>query len=271
MPVNEAIEQACQTGILTAASLMMSAPATGDAIERARRLPNLGVGLHLVLVDGCPLLPSSAIPDLVGADGRFSTHFVRTGINIFFRSSTQRQVEAEIRAQFQAFQKTGLLLDHVNGHHHYHQHPTVLKIIIKLAREFNVRAVRVPYEPFLISWLARREGMLRRLTSALFQRHRTSRMKTMLKRANISYNDCMFGLNDSGHMNSSVLQQFLAHLPRGISELYCHPATSRWTGVDALPDSYVCEQEFEGLIDPVVIACLEKFNICKTTFTAAIV
>ena len=268
LPINSAIEAACSNGILTSASLMMKAPATADAVERARRLPQLGVGLHLVLVDGSPVLPPEAIPDLVGTDGRFSTRLVKTGVDIFFRASVQRQVKAEIRAQLEAFQKTGLPLDHVNGHHHFHQHPTVLAILIELAQEFNIKAVRVPYEPFMSSWRARREGFLKRLTSALFQLHRTSRMKAHLRRANIRYNDYMFGLNDSGRMDTSAVQQFLAHLPDGMSELYFHPATSRWTGLDAFPDDYLCEQEFEALIDPAVISCLNKFNLRNTTFTA---
>ena len=93
-------------------------------------------------------------------------------------------------------------------------------------------------------------------------------MKRLLKAANIRFNDYMFGLNDSGRMNSSVLQQFLAHLPEGMSEVYCHPATSKWGGIDNLPDNYLCEQEFEALVDPAIVACLHKFNIRKTTFTA---
>jgi predicted glycoside hydrolase/deacetylase ChbG (UPF0249 family) len=55
--VNEAVQRASREGILTAASLMMGAPATADAVRRARELPGLRVGLHLVLVDGVPLLP----------------------------------------------------------------------------------------------------------------------------------------------------------------------------------------------------------------------
>ena len=64
LPVNAAVEAAHRRGLLTAASLMVTAPAAADAIERARRLPRLGVGLHLVLVDGKPALPPEELPDL---------------------------------------------------------------------------------------------------------------------------------------------------------------------------------------------------------------
>jgi predicted glycoside hydrolase/deacetylase ChbG (UPF0249 family) len=69
--VNEAVERAHTTGILTAASLMVSGEAVEDAVERARRLPDLGVGLHVVLADGVPVLPPEQVPALVGPDGRF--------------------------------------------------------------------------------------------------------------------------------------------------------------------------------------------------------
>jgi len=59
--VNDAVEVAHRGGVLTAASLMVSAPAAADAVERARRMPSLRVGLHLVLVDGRPVLPASAV------------------------------------------------------------------------------------------------------------------------------------------------------------------------------------------------------------------
>jgi hypothetical protein len=84
LPVNDAVEQAHTHGILTAASLLTGAPACDDAVERARRLPQLGVGLHLALVDGRPVLPCDQVPGLVGTNGRFSTDPVRFGTELFF-------------------------------------------------------------------------------------------------------------------------------------------------------------------------------------------
>jgi predicted glycoside hydrolase/deacetylase ChbG (UPF0249 family) len=66
--INAAIEQGSRHGVLTAASLMVAAPAAEDAVRRARALPGLAVGLHVVLADGTPILPPDALPDLVGPD-----------------------------------------------------------------------------------------------------------------------------------------------------------------------------------------------------------
>jgi len=83
---------------LTAASLMVAAPAAADAVKRARRLPNLRVGLHLVLVESWPALPPQDVPDLVDASGRFRTDMARFGLDIALRPRVQRQLATEITA-----------------------------------------------------------------------------------------------------------------------------------------------------------------------------
>src|ERR1700761_9420351 len=72
--VNEAVERAHQDGILSTASLMVGAPEAADAVVRARRLPGLRVGLHLVLIDGDAVSPPATIPALVGQKGHFDAH-----------------------------------------------------------------------------------------------------------------------------------------------------------------------------------------------------
>src|SRR5437870_9981369 len=68
--VNAGIVEAHVRGILTSASVFANAPATDEAIRLARRIPTLGVGCHLALVDGDPVLPSSELPTLAPG-GRF--------------------------------------------------------------------------------------------------------------------------------------------------------------------------------------------------------
>jgi hopanoid biosynthesis associated protein HpnK len=266
LPVNDAVEAAHRGGILTAASLMVTAVAAADAIERAKRLPRLGVGLHLVLVDGRPALPPGEIPDLVGADGRFSSDLWRTGVKIFCSTAARRQAEAEIRAQLAAFRDTGLALDHVNAHHHFHQHPTILAILLKLAPEFGIGAIRVPREPPLLAWRATRTGLARRLATWLFQARRTARMARRLDAAGIRCNDRMLGLGDSGQMRTERVRGYLAALPEGVSELYFHPAVSRWDGPDAWPDDYDGPAEFAALMDPTARALIAARGIEMTRF-----
>src|SRR5436305_10325340 len=90
--VNDAVEIAHQRGILTAASLMMAGAAAQDAVTRAHKLPRLRVGLHVVLVEGSPVLPPDRVPALVDAKGTFRSDMTRLGIAIALRREVRRQL-----------------------------------------------------------------------------------------------------------------------------------------------------------------------------------
>jgi len=115
LAINEAVEQAFTGGVLTAASLMVGQPASGDAVERARRLPGLRVGLHVTLTGARPTLAPQRLPDLVDAAGRLPVNLAALGWRLAASPRARRQAEQEIGAQFQAFADTGLALDHANG------------------------------------------------------------------------------------------------------------------------------------------------------------
>ncbi len=237
---------------------MMGGSATADAVARARRLPSLGVGLHVVVVRGRAVLPHAAIPDLAGPGGDLKIGLVKAGFSFFFLPAVRRQLEAEIRAQFEAFRETGLRLDHVNAHNHMHLHPTVLGIILALGRGYGAKAVRLPYEPFLASWRASREGFLRRLGFSLFLLPWISAMKWRIRRAGMRCNDYMFGMHDSGRLTEDRVLCFLSNLPQGITEMHFHPATRR--PADANP-AYAYEKEFEALMSPRVAKAVREAGI----------
>jgi len=267
LPVNEAVERANRDGILNTASLMVGGAAVDDAVARARRLPSLRVGLHLVLVRGQPVLPPERIPDLVGPDGHFSTRLVRAGFRYFFLPSVRAQLAAEIRAQFERFRDTGLPLDHVNTHNHMHLHPTILGLILKVGRDFGLRAVRLPHEPFGASWRGTRDGLLRRVANDLLLRILIASHRRRMTRAGIAFNDYMFGMNDSGAMDRERLVGFLRNLPDGVSEIYCHPATGPWPGMEAEARSYRFADELAALTDAAVRSALTAQRIEPTAFS----
>jgi hopanoid biosynthesis associated protein HpnK len=146
LEVNEAVERAHRAGILTAASLMVSGAAAADAVRRARRLPRLRVGLHVVLLEGAPTLDRALLARLVGADGRFPASAALQGARAFFSPGGRRQAAREIAAQFAAFHATGLALDHVDAHRHFQLHPVVAGEIIGQAARYPVGFVRCPRE-----------------------------------------------------------------------------------------------------------------------------
>ncbi|MGO4571665.1 hopanoid biosynthesis-associated protein HpnK [Microvirga sp. 2TAF3] len=261
--VNEAVEEAHRNGILTSASLMVTGEAAGDAIRRAHRMPQLGVGLHLTLISGPSALDQAHIPDLLAFGEQRVLHDApwRIGTRIALSHHVQRQVRAEINAQLQLFLRSGLTLDHIDGHWHFHQHPSIFDILIQEAASASVRpAIRVPREPVLPSWRAAgRRGFIRRGLSAAAHSALTMRMRRRLSDSGFVSNDWFFGLNDGGAMDRSRLLGIAAHLPPGITEIGMHPERGGPSGSPfAPPPSWRLADEFAALIDPEVVGVFSR-------------
>jgi len=204
---------------------MVGAPAAADAIARAHRLPRLRVGLHLVLLEGRPVLPAQQVPDLVDGDGRFRRNVLGFACEIFARPAVRRQVAGEIEAQFAAFRATGLALDHVNAHKHFHLHPTIAGELLAIGSRYGMRGLRVPHEP--VATLAEVKALappdyLTKLGLAPW----AASLRRRARRAGLTVSDSVFGLAWSGMMTEARLSGLLAHLPNGRSEIYLHPATA---------------------------------------------
>jgi hopanoid biosynthesis associated protein HpnK len=232
--VNEAVERGHREGIVTAASLMVAGDACHDAVGRARHLPGLGVGLHVVLVDGRSVLPPERIPALVGTDGQFHHDMVRAAFAIALSPPTREQMRAEVEAQFAAFAATGLRLDHVNAHKHFHLHPMIASAIVDIGPRYGMRAVRVPHER-AASWPTRWWSHV---------------LANRLRRAGLLVNDEVVGLRWSGAFDAARMRQALGDLPDGLTELYCHAASA-----DGYPGSaagYRYRDELAALLDPGV-------------------
>lgn len=247
--VNEAVEMAGRAGVLSCASLMVAEAAAVDAVRRAQALPNLRVGLHVVLADGHSVLSHARIPALVDATGRFDSRMFVRGIRFFALPAVRRQLEAEIRAQFEAFAATGLVLDHVNAHKHFHLHPTLLAMLLRIGRDYGLGGprvgMRVPAEPL---WAGHVSAILLAPFFALMKHH--------LRTAGVPYNDHVFGMAHSGAMSEDRLLRILARLPLGISEIYLHPATRSGTEIGASMNGYRHTDELEALMSPKVLAAI---------------
>ena len=253
--VNHAVELAARDGVLSTASLMVGGPAAADAVRRARALPGLSVGLHLVLADGWSVLPQRSIPALVDSQGRFGNNMVRDGVRFFALPAVRRQLEAEIRAQFQAFADTGLPLDHVNAHKHFHLHPTLLEMLLRIGGEFGVPAVRLPREP---AWVARRAGgpIAGPAVAGLLSPW-LAIMRRRLRAAGIVHNDYVFGMSDSGSMHEARLLEILGKLPPdGVTEIYLHPAVESGTAITASMSGYRHADELAALLSGKVRAAV---------------
>jgi chitin disaccharide deacetylase len=210
-------------------------------------MPSLRVGLHLVLVDGVPVLPPDAIPDLIDGDGRLRSNLAMAGLHIFFRPTVRRQLAAEINAQFAAFQATGLPLDHVNAHHHFHIHPAVASQILEIGRGYGMKALRAPWEPLSVLKRIENDGHYRRdwFVDPWIRSLKYRAAKNRVKTANH-----VFGLAWSGAVTERRMTGLLKNLPDGITEIYVHPASKNNFAGATLGYRYV--EELGALIAPAV-------------------
>jgi len=259
--VNEAIEEAFTRGLVTATSLMVAEPMATDAVERAKRLQGLRVGLHLVLVDGRPVLAPERVPDLVDSHGLFRQSLLRASISFLLSPAVRRQLAMEIEAQFDAFARTGLALDHVNAHRHVHLHPVVARLLLRIGARHGAKAMRVPVEPAPV--LAEIEAGSKARAPGVGAWAQLLRRR--FAAAGMTTPDQVFGLAWSGAMTSSRLAGLIAHLPEGLSEIYLHPAkTAYFAG--AAP-GYRYEEELAALTDPGVIEVARASGVQRGGFS----
>ena len=260
--VNEGVERAHREGILNTASLMIAGPAAADAVRRARLMPDLRVGLHVVVIEGRAALPGIC-PSLIDHAGWFPSDPLHVGVHYAISRSARRQLRAEIAAQFRAFRGTGLALDHANAHKHLHLHPVVARGIIDAGAEFGLRAMRIPSEPpATLLACGDRPG---RTAQVLYRWTRV--LRAQATRAGLRVNDHVFGLAWSGHMIAERLLTLAPHLPDGLTELYFHPAAWRDSRLDQFMPEYEHEAELAALTSPHVREALMKVGAVPATFT----
>lgn len=235
--INGAVLRAHQQGILTCASLMVNGQAFDHAVEIAKANPRLGVGLHLTLCCGRSTLGPEQIPDLINEDRTLPHSAVAAGFAYFFSRGLRPQLETEIEAQFDKFEKTGLRMDHVNGHLHFHLHPVVLPIVIQQAKKRDVKGIRLTY-PVEVEWKLGTGRWLYRTSHWRIFRTLSNQARVKLRKESMRHTDQVFGLLEDSRVTKDLVRRLLQRLPAGESELYSHPSLDEF------------EHEYEALVSP---------------------
>ena len=224
--VNQAIIESHERGILTSTSLMVSGQACAEAVNLAKNHPDLGVGLHLVLVCGQSVLPYDKIPHLVDRDGNFLDDPVKAGLIYQFNREARKELALEIRAQLEKFQETGLLMSHLDGHLHLHAHPVILGIIKELAAEFDLKVLRLPSEELNFTLAIDRSHFWTKLIwSQVFGQLRRHGER-LFKNTGIIIPDKVYGLLATGRISEDYLLQLIPQIQTEIAEIYAHPDCS---------------------------------------------
>jgi len=233
--VNRAIAELHAEGVLTSATLMARAARTDEAVAIALATPTLGVGCHVVLVDGEPALSARCdIPNLANArSGRFRSSLPGFLAWLFDDSQRRgqgdptagREIEAETAAQIALLQHRGrgLRLTHIDTHKHTHMFPAVLRPVLRAAKAAGIFAVRNPFEP---AWSIRATSgapWLRRAEVSLLRRVFEPEFRRIVAEEGCKTTDGAMGVLATGTLDSATVNSLLRQMPPGTWELVTHP------------------------------------------------
>ena len=219
--VNRAIAELATGGAVRSATLMADGAAFQDAVGRSSACSALGVGCHVVLVDGTACAHPSTIPTLARRDGTLRSSLVRFIADLQRGRIAEAEIEAEAVAQIIRLQAAGLTVSHVDTHKHTHLFPRVARPLLRAAMRCGVRAIRNPFEQ---AWSASltRGPLLRKLeVSAL--RAFQQRFDQLRRASGLASTDGSIGVSATGHLDGENLRRLLDAAPAGTWELVCHP------------------------------------------------
>lgn len=111
--VNRAVEEAHRGGILTSTTVLVGGDAAEEAGAVARRCPELGIGLHVNLTQGRPLLDPARVRTLVDGEGLLDPRLARRAL---LGRVDARHVFAEVAAQAERLHSFGVEPTHWDSH-----------------------------------------------------------------------------------------------------------------------------------------------------------
>lgn len=246
--VTNGIIHAAANGIVTSTSAMMNHATTSADITRARETcPQMGIGVHLVLTEGRPLLAPEAVPGLVNENG------------LFYKFNREReriarldlgQVRAEWSTQIESFLGLGFQPDHLDSHHHisYH-HPDLFKILLELAREYHLPIRYPPPECIEILGKDAIDGWL--------GEYGVTAPSSCLTE--------FYGYN--AEISSEYLLSILKLMTDGVHELMCHPGFADQELINSSSYNTPRELELEVLTSPEVSGWIQEQGIQLIPFS----
>lgn len=223
--VNRAIAELHQAQALTSTTLMATGPAFDDAVAVAHANSTLGVGCHVVLTDGVPASPPESIPTLLGPDRKtFRPSLIDFVQSLLRGKIREADIEREAAAQIQKLQLAGIQVTHLDTHKHTHLFPAINRLLLRVAEQAGVYAIRHPFEQ---SWsLALGHGnRIRRVQVKLLGSLKTQfEHRPQIRDAHVFTTDGTIGISATGNLYRQTLHEILHAMPaEGTFELVCHP------------------------------------------------
>lgn len=263
--VNLGITHACVRGIVTSATIMANGSAFEDAVASAKANPQLGVGVHLVLVGGASVAPAQEIPSLTDSQGNLPASWPALLRKFSTRSIRDADIACELRAQIRRVLEAGIQPTHLDCHKHTHSHPRVMEQLAIVAAEFGIRRVRQPFEAFFAltaSAAANGLGSWPQVARAMLARTAAPSFRRIASNYRLISPNYFLGVAATGTLNRATLLSMISSLREGITELMCHPGQYD-AGLEHAPTRLKRQREVEmqALTDPAIRAALDEHRV----------
>ena len=219
--VNKGIVEAHTKGVLTSTTIMANMPAAQQAVDLAKNLPTLGLGVHLNLTAGKPLCQDNTVKLILDSQGHFALSPSKLALASLITGKARAAIETELASQIQWLIDKGIKPTHLDSHKHIHAFPSIFPIVCRLAKRFGISAIRYTLEPKQVSHLpwpvTDRES-----------RKRASLVRTMAKInrwQNLSFfkTDTLLGVAHVGTINAAFMRAVSLYNIASTAELMTHP------------------------------------------------
>jgi len=262
--INRAVERAFNTGCLKSATLMAGGIAFDDAVALAKKIPDLGVGIHFTLANGNPILPPKEIPSLVTEEGIFHGDYVKFLKRYLSGKISLSEVRSELAAQLEKIQRAGLHLTHVDSHQHLHHVPGIVKIVLELAESAGIRSMRVANAKLF-------DGELDSLGKFVGRLGLSSLAKFAIcqaRKKNFTMPEHFAGIVAGESVSENFMLKLIEHLQDGTTEVMLHPGTDNKILQDFCEWEHDFEEELAAVTSPKVLSLLAEKNISAVNFSA---
>ena len=264
---NRAIIEAYQFGTVTSTTMIVNMWAFEDAIKRAKENPGLGVGIHLNVTDGRPILPPEKVLTLVGQDGFFTNRRSLWG-KVMFSKVSLLQIEIELKGQIEKIKSSGINMTHIDVHQAVDLHPKIFSIILKLGVELGI-PIRITRQGLLFKGLDKKRSLKRCISRIVCGRY--IRLANLAK---VPHTDYFFKLGDfDPSANANLVERcklILSSLKEGVFELMVHPAYLDGNLVKFMNNCLVSaekrQEELYLLLNPVVKEIITNYKISLINF-----
>lgn len=264
--INLGIIEGHNKGCITSTTIMAGAPAFEHAAALAAEHPQLGVGIHLTLVGGRPVTNPEYVKSLVDNEGILCDSYPLFLKKICLGGIRLDDVQRELTAQVNKALSAGIQITHLDSHQHMHIVPGILEVVLNIAKEFKICAMRIPAEPLFFRG-GFKAGMGRIIgRSGLSMLSSLARVKA--RNNGLAVPDSFYGMLAGGSMDARLLLNIIGSLPDGVAEVMIHPGL----GEDILKNTfnwgYHWQQELNAVTSQQVISRLEQENIKLISFAA---